>query len=492
MKINSKSKLSATATVVEFIRSLYKSIKIIIVFAASLIGSEHIDNILYIGLSVLIALLIAHSILYYLNFFYYITNNEFVIEKGYFNKTKISVPFDKIQSVTIKQNVIQQVLNIVELEIDSPGSNKKEISLKAMKRKDAEQLKSILMEKKDTLVDNDHIEIKEEVKIDSNDNNPELLFKLSPVDIIKYALSENILRGGLLVVSIAYGFYNTYAEYIRSYLDNILNTTYEKIANIGLFFGIILFIAFILFSITINIIIAFISNYDFTLYKNEKKFQLEKGIFTRTSQIIPKHKIQTYKWTTNPIKRLLGIYNINITQTNASKESKKNGSILIPACKDKIEYFLRNEIFPNNEKERYIVAKTYKRFFIRHIIFFMLLPLIGLFFININRYIILAYILWEILTAISIYLKERKLLARISENYLIKQSGILATSNTIVDINKIQGVKIVQTIFQKRRNAANIIVYTASEKIVIRYINFYKAKDMYTYILYKTETNKSL
>ena len=63
------------------------------------------------------------SIIAYFKFYYYIKNDEFVIEKGLFQKKKINIPFDRIQTINFEQNLIHRAFNVVSLEIDSAGSN---------------------------------------------------------------------------------------------------------------------------------------------------------------------------------------------------------------------------------------------------------------------------------------------------------------------------------------------------------------------------------
>ena len=62
--------------------------------------------------------LAVHSYLSYRHFFFYIENNEFVLKKGYLKKVSVTIPFDKIVSINLNQNLLQQIVGVVELEID--------------------------------------------------------------------------------------------------------------------------------------------------------------------------------------------------------------------------------------------------------------------------------------------------------------------------------------------------------------------------------------
>ena len=68
------------------------------------------------------------SYLRYLNFTFYIDheNDEFIITEGILNKTKTTIQLYKIQQVNINQSLIQRLVGVYELAVDTAGSNKKE------------------------------------------------------------------------------------------------------------------------------------------------------------------------------------------------------------------------------------------------------------------------------------------------------------------------------------------------------------------------------
>jgi len=91
-----------------------------------------------IGLVVLFLLI---AVLRFLNFKFFIKDNYFFLRKGIFNKEEISISKDKIQNVYIKQNVIQQLINVVSLSIETAGDDKTEIEITALSRDKALVLK---------------------------------------------------------------------------------------------------------------------------------------------------------------------------------------------------------------------------------------------------------------------------------------------------------------------------------------------------------------
>ena len=106
-------------------------------------------NKLYIGLGVLAVVVLVGIIAYlqYLNFTFFIDeeNDEFIINKGVLNKSKIAIQLHKIQQVNINQTLIQKIIGVHALDVDTAGSNKKEVSIRAISHDLAIALKTRLL-----------------------------------------------------------------------------------------------------------------------------------------------------------------------------------------------------------------------------------------------------------------------------------------------------------------------------------------------------------
>ena len=128
---------SAKGLVLIFIFSMQQFIRMFwpLVLVA-VFQEKYFKDLFVLGIAVigLLILLVVHTILYYLNFLFYISNGEFVLKKGYLRKKVLTIPLDRIQSVNTKQNLIQQVLNVVSLEIDTAGSVAKELKIHALEK----------------------------------------------------------------------------------------------------------------------------------------------------------------------------------------------------------------------------------------------------------------------------------------------------------------------------------------------------------------------
>ncbi|NLO68446.1 MAG: PH domain-containing protein, partial [Bacteroidales bacterium] len=74
-----------------------------------------------------LVLTLIHTILYYLTFKFHIENGQFILRKGYIKRKTLTIPFDRIQNVNTRQSILQQVFGVMSLEIDTAGTDQKEL-----------------------------------------------------------------------------------------------------------------------------------------------------------------------------------------------------------------------------------------------------------------------------------------------------------------------------------------------------------------------------
>ncbi|MGB4850209.1 MAG: PH domain-containing protein, partial [Saprospiraceae bacterium] len=93
---------------------------------------------------------LVYSILSYLKFYFFIQDNELCVRSGVLRKKVLNVPFDRIQSIDFRQNLIHQFLNVVSVRVDTAGSKGIELELDAIDRHRAEELRETVLAYKRT------------------------------------------------------------------------------------------------------------------------------------------------------------------------------------------------------------------------------------------------------------------------------------------------------------------------------------------------------
>ena len=136
-----------------------------------------------------------------MNFTFYIDdkNDEFIVNDGVINKTKTTIQLNKIQQVNIHQNLVQRLIGVYALSVDTAGSDKKEGNIKAISHPLALALKSKLLDNENlkTVVSYENtVEVQE--TIPTSETYPFL--KINLVSLFKIGITSNYVKSiGLIL-----------------------------------------------------------------------------------------------------------------------------------------------------------------------------------------------------------------------------------------------------------------------------------------------------
>ena len=102
-----------------------------------------------LGLVLIIGLVALFQWLSYKHLYYIIGPEEFNLYSGIFNKKRVHVPYQRIQSVDQRASLLQRVFGVCTVSIDTAGgSNNKAVQVPYVQKSQAEQLRSELFARK--------------------------------------------------------------------------------------------------------------------------------------------------------------------------------------------------------------------------------------------------------------------------------------------------------------------------------------------------------
>ncbi|WP_405567405.1 PH domain-containing protein [Polaribacter sp. Asnod6-C07] len=490
---SSFSKQSPKGIFVIYTALIYKVLKatwllLFIVFKDFSEISSFNVNYIYAGFIFVLLFLLIRAILIYKNFQFKIKDEHFILNQGILKKTNTAIPFHRIQNINFKQNIFQQIINVYEVSIETAGTSKTEISIKALSLEKATALKEIITTNKEFNSENN---IETEIKP---------LLNIDVKELFKVSLTENHLQNLFLFLALLIGFFQQLQQFTDSIgkteiLDGFIKeNTNALTASVFLIF--ILLIALIVIALITSFVRVFLVHFNLKVYLKENAFEINQGLFTKKSIVLKKGKVQNIRISTNPLKRLIGIYFVTFKQAVSGKTNnkKKEKLIRIVGCKkDQIET-IKNSLFHFSDVENSL-KKFPDNYYKRRIFLFTFLFLIIVYtalYLTFSRIEIFYSILLVIpIVVFLVFTKVKKRFYKTSDSMLLVGKGLLETHITYLEIFKVQNIKMKQTIFQKRSNVADIILQTASGKIKIPCIPFSDAINIYNHTLYKVEnTNK--
>ncbi|WP_179320179.1 PH domain-containing protein [Winogradskyella helgolandensis] len=473
--------------VVTFVKKFFV---LFIAFGVSILRSKTIGNVtptmmILALIGVLISLLFI-AILKYLNFKFYISNEDFHLATGIINKDNTIIPKSKIQNVYIKQNFLQQIINVVSVKIETAGDKKSEIEISALDKPTALLLKKKLFSKTAIVTgETEQLEAIEE---------PEVFFKVTPKRLLLEGLSQNHFKSFLLIFTFAFGLYSEFKDFLQEleleqHVEGLVELDEATILNL-IITNVIIVIGVVLISFLFSIVKTFIINFNLEVVEHQKTIEINKGLFNKVSLSLTPSRIQNLVITTNRVKQYFGLHTLAVKQAMVNVKQQKNFNI-VALEKEQLNYLV-NKLVSNYNEDQGEMAKP-RPYYMRILSLEMLL--LGSFINGFALAIFGIEMLWVNaifipLAALYVCFAYKKAYYRISENFVTIGSGVIETTTNILEIHKIQSVKLKQTIFQKPRDIASIVISTASKSVTIPYASKSEATIIYNFLLYKVESQE--
>ena len=439
---------------------------------------------------VLVIGLIAY--LKYFNFTFYLDHNknEFIIQEGVFNKTNTTVQLYKIQQVNITQNLLQRVINVYSLEVDTAGSNDKEGRIKAISHELAVELKSALLHNELQVQTN-------ELRDDENEktNSSELFLKISLLSLLKMGITSNYIKSFSLLLI----FFFTLLDYVEKFFGEELydKRTIENYVNFQLMLQsiFVLFFIFILLIIVVNLTRMIIKYFDYTINKQKGSLLISYGLINTNSTIVKPEKVQITSVSRNYFQKKLNVLELRIKQATQGDEEERRSRIDIPGCNEMEKNAVLSLIF-SKIPEKGVMLKPNFRKLVFAVFLTIVLPLLCYYRVrsvvpNFDFHYDFLIPIYVIFMGLIQYFKFRNSRLFINNEFIIRQSGAWDISNEIIEPNRIQAITTSQLFWHKNINIGSLTLHTAGGNIAFQLGEFSKIKQYVNLWLFELEKSDS-
>lgn len=473
---------------------LYQVIKASIIPIVLVIIKVDNEKLVYIfiGMASLAFVALVFSYLSYLKFTFYLDKEkqEFIINKGIFNRTLLTIQLDKIQQVNINQSFLQKIIGVFSLQIDTPGGDSNEVSIKAINKQIAYSLKEHLLNgQKTTVVDHT-----QEEKKSSTEQLPFL--KLDASTLFKIGLTSNYGSSLFVLIGFIYAIFHNAKDLLRAFDTD--NGQVEAAIKTGasLFSVGILVAAFLGILLMINIVRTFVTYFDFQVSTHKLSLLLSSGLLAKKNTLVSPKKVQTTTYSQNYFQKKLNLINLSLKQANPGEAkhdtSDPHRSLLsIPGCNAKERDELLRIILGKLPEKGATFSPNY-RFVNLPLVFFILIPL-GIFYTFwFNFDVLKPYyplsIIYLIVAIVMIYFSYKRHRLTVNQDFIIKRSGIWDVSHEIIVPHKIQAITTYQYPWHKSADVGHVNLHTAAGTIHFQYGNYTEIKQLVNYWLYQVQS----
>ncbi len=425
------------------------------------------------------------SIISFFKYYFYVDEDELIVERGILRKSKTSIPFDRIQTINFEQEIMHRVFNVAKLKIDTAGSTGSELSLHALSWPMANALKDhVLSQKSGSSQNTNEIEGIEEQRTEKE------IMKVDLGSLLKIGATENHLRSGLVILAFGFWMFDQLREVgLGGYVDRATEG-WELILSSMLTVGILASI-FAIAAFSLSLVRTVFRYFDLRLVREESGFKVIYGLFNRRQTSAKDKKIQTISWSQNWLQKKVGLYEVFLRQAS-SREVRARRAITVPGCDrsnvfEIQQYLLRHTDYLNSD-DKAGVSKHYFWYAARNSSIILLAAAAVLWYVG-NTLVAIFFGLFLIYTLFRLYLRWKKKGYVVFNDAVAVKGGSFGAKHTILENHKIQSIQLKESLYQRFRGLASLELSTAGGTVMIPFLEKKVAQQLLDYLLYRVESS---
>lgn len=486
-------KQSASGIVIMFANTLQKTVRAIALpIILILIKSGNSGQLTLKIIAGAVLLTLALAIFTYIRFqkftfFLDEGKQEFVINEGVFNRSTLTIQLNKIQQVNINQSLLQQIIGVYSLDIDTAGSEKKEASIKAIDHATALKLKEKLLSRANEV---------EATATEAKPDKAHFLLRLSTFTLFKVGITTNYGASFVLLGGFILGLIQLFKDYTTAF--KIDNTGVDELLDKGFSFFSVCFLVFIalLIILATNIIRTMVRYFNFQIVKQKDSLAISSGLFTRKNTLVNPNKVQLSASSQNYFQKKFNLVNVKIKQATydtADNEEHKKTDIEIPGCDQSERDELLKMIYQQVPVTGQALQPDY-RFIILQIMCWIIIPVLIFLWISLSFYtpfrpyltLALPYVG---IVALMLYFEFKRHRLYVNDNFIIKRSGIWDVSYEIIEPHKIQAITIKQYIWNRKADIGHLTLHTAAGTLHFKYGSYSLINRIVNFWMYQVESS---
>lgn len=428
------------------------------------------EDLVYSIIALIIGVLTVPGVLLnYYYFTYWINDDELVIHSGVLSRKQRNIPLKRIQNVNIHENFLHRLLGLAKIQFETAGDVTAEGVLDSVKRKDAEEIKSIIKNYSSEAFEEYEFSTEKYLKehLESSytkKSKDDILIEMSVGDVAKYGMMRfRPLVFAIMAWFLGFGqqfFFRDFSNELETFIIDA-ESYFESLNYFYIGIGILVFLLLSsLISWLIDIALTINQYYGFTLSREGNKLYTKYGFLNKRSGTIPLKKLQMVVLFSNFIREKLGFWSLQLETAGASVKDAKGPEVAIPFAEKKRVFDLVNRLIKLKRDFDFkpVSRKTIRRSFIRSLIFYVPFS-VGIYYLSdhfVTQILFIPVLYWFS------YLRWKNRGYDLIDNKVIMKQGVIQKKIKLIPLEKIQTVSIVENFFQRRLGICTLNIDTAA------------------------------
>ncbi|WP_432667158.1 PH domain-containing protein [Wukongibacter baidiensis] len=374
--------------------------------------------------------------------YFYIKDDKLFFQKGFIKRIRRDIPLDKINTIDLSQNLLEQITGLSRVKIDTESILDTGSELILILGKDrANKLQQQLLGKNE-----------------SNDHDLEVgcTYDVSISELIRYSLLSNGIIEILLVLWALYERLDDIGNVIGfnrdAYLNNAQFTTYRLLGLIGL-------------SLAIGFIAVLVRNMlrysGFQIRIEPKTLKIRYGLLEKKNYSFDRRKIKGIHIKQSMLMQWFHKYTIEIESIGYGDEGNEK-AVLYPYCNEEVKVQILNELLPSIHQDSGVIHRPPQKSFIHFILSKVLVTIIGTIILAYNfgyAWVGVLVITIAVVHGYMIY-RNTALGMKMNRRILYASRGAFKKKQSYINGNVIQSICQSQHYFQKQKGICNYSIIT--------------------------------
>ncbi len=272
-------------------------------------------NIGYTALAalVILAVIVGITALVWSRFSYQIAEKEVRIKSGLLNRNNRSIPFDRIQDVSLEQKLVSRLLGLTTVRFETGSGGGEDGELNALKLQDGEAIRDMIRDYKSGQVreysaESEPLPELERAPLFAMDNRRILIAGLFNFSFVLLAILGTIAQN--LDFLIPEGFFDP-----RSWVETLTEQQAINGLSMAVRVGGVVAAIFSLIAVGFvsGIVRTYVREYGFRLDLADtgtRGFRRRRGLLTLTDMVMPIHRVQAAIIQSGPVREKFGWYHL--------------------------------------------------------------------------------------------------------------------------------------------------------------------------------------
>ncbi len=422
---------------------------LIAIVGVRLLGGRQGDLGMELILAGLGILTIFPALVRYFTVRYELTEDAFVVTSGLLYRQNRTVPLERIQNVSLKRNLLHQVLGVTTLKIETASGGDAEVELNVVGMAEAERLTAALQRaERGPIADEAPLE--------------QTVFRASVKDLFIAGATQN--KAGVIILFFI-GLLNYAQQLVPAAAKNLPSSSaVPGASSAAIVTAMAALILLLLAGWILSMMTSVIVYFGFQLTRHEGILRLKHGLITQIQATLPIRRIQSIRIVAPVLQRRLGYCNVYADSAASYADHSSGGAaVLTPLiARDRVEEVLHLAfpVDPHRAEFTKVSPLLRRRSFVRYLLFsfvivgaaeaivgpiaFAAMPATAAaaWFFAHKRYLILGY-------------------SRI-DGYVLVRDGVWKRTVSIIPEDRIQWVGLTQGPIQRRLGICTLSLVSAA------------------------------